>query len=201
MDNYYINELLGNGISKGDASKITKKPMSDSDITYYFPDAKIKNTSELAKYNTIEELFPNNKLDYLFLLYRQTPYFGHWCLLVRRGKRISYFDPYGIKYDKALNWVPLRKRITLGEMPYVTKLLNEAHSRGYTIDWNPFDFQSKKIKGMSTCGRHCCFRLKTIIDYDMDIGDYMKLMKYLKKKSGQTYDEIVADLINIVSHH
>lgn len=200
MDNHYINELLGNGISQSKAKILTKKPMSDSDIRYYFPNAKIKNTSELAKYDTIEQLFPNKKLDYMFLLYRQSPYYGHWCLLVRRGNRLSWFDPYGIKYDTELKWVSLRKRISLGEMPYITKLLSEANSRGYTIDWNPFDFQSKKIDGMSTCGRHCCFRLQTIIDYNMDIQDYIKLMKYLKRKSGESFDEIVADLINHVSY-
>lgn len=191
----YLTELYGNGINKAQADKIQYNPMSDEDIQEYFPNAKIMNISELQPYNDIDSLLPND-IDYVVLLYRQSENYGHWCLLSKYDNTVEFFDPYGLLPDDQLHWVKASKRQMLGEKPYVSQLLRSARRFGYNIDYNSMDFQNDNNSAISTCGRHCCFRLQTIMDSEMNIDNYTKMMMAIKKDTGYTFDEIVADLIH-----
>jgi hypothetical protein len=63
------------------------------------------------------------------------------------------------------------------------------------VVYNPIDYQNKRDTDISTCGRHDCFRLYTILKYDMDLNTYYNMMVDLKKKTGMNYDEIVSEYI------
>ena len=81
--------------------KIKAKPMSDSDIHYYYPKAKIIKYSELKKYNNIEDLLPTIP-DFVFILYEDSPENGHWTTTTRTKEGINYFDSFGKRVDNPL---------------------------------------------------------------------------------------------------
>lgn len=191
----YFNELNNNGITKKDTDIIKFDAMGDDDIKKYFPfgNSRIILVSDLSKYKTIEKLLPTDK-SHIFLLYQNSPNMGHWVLLSRYGNTIEYFDSYGGYIDHPYTWTDLKTRKMLGEgVPYLTILLKDTP---YDVIWNGFDFQDKKNMKISTCGRHCVFRLKTILNNNLGLNDYIKMMKKLKIKSKLSYDEIVSDFIN-----
>jgi hypothetical protein len=77
---------------------------------------------------------------------------------------------------------------------YLSKLLNKTKLKVY---YNPIDYQQSK-KDISTCGRHCCFRIINMNKYNRDLSKYHNVMKELKGKSKYNYDEIVSYMINLM---
>jgi len=195
-ENKYYNELENNNVNYKQVQEIKYDPMSDGDIRYYYPNSKIMTINEISKYRTIDELLPNN-IDYIFILWEASKNRGHWCLIIKdkQNNLIEYFDPYGYYYTAPIYWVGSGMREVLNLKPYVKNLLENSN---YNIEWNGFDFQNKEDKKMSTCGRHCCFRLMTFLNHRITLNEYITLMKGLKKKTKLTFDEIVSDLINKV---
>lgn len=190
----YFNEINNNGITPQDANIIKYNAMGDDDIKKYFPNSRVMVISDLAKYKTIDELLPTDK-SHVFLLYQSSKNMGHWVLLCRYGNTIEYFDSYGQYIDYPYNWTSLDKRKKLGEgKPFLTILLTKTP---YNVVWNGVDFQNKTDGNISTCGRHCCLRLMTLLNNDLDLDGYIKMMKQLKNKTKLSYDNIVSDLINI----
>ena len=47
---------------------------------------------DLYNYNNIDSLLKNNAV---ILMYRSSPFFGHWTCLIRSGDKIEFFDSYG----------------------------------------------------------------------------------------------------------
>jgi len=184
-----IMEVLDNrNIPDKKLEKIELEPMGDDDINYYYPSARTLTYPELQKYKTIETLLPNDK-SYIFLLFLQTANSGHWTLLSRHNNRIEFFCSYGSKPQQILNWTTDINAELGQSVPYLQQLFNDTKMR---VVYNPYDYQSKKNTDISTCGRHDCFRLYTILKYDMDLNTFHTMMTDLKKKSGLTYDEIVS---------
>jgi len=186
--NNKINDLLDEPIKKERLKKIELKSMSDGDINYYFPKARILTYEELKRYNTILKLLPK-ETDYAFLLFRQTQSSGHWCLLTRHNNLIEFFDSYGNKASKILDWTNDINESLGQSIPYLDILFNKSPLK---VVYNPIDYQNKTNYDISTCGRHCCFRLYTILKYDMNLNDYYDMMKALKKKTKKSFDEIVS---------
>ena len=77
---------------------------------------KIIKYSELGKYynDTVEELLPIDN-DYRIILIEQNYNSGHWCCIMRYGKTIEWFDPYGIKPPNELNFISTIKNKMLGQ--------------------------------------------------------------------------------------
>lgn len=194
-----INELNNNSVDLLQARKIQFKPMDDSDIKFYFPDARIMTYSELSKYETIDDLLPKD-IDAIFLLYEEKPNYGHWVLLSKYNNTIEMFNSYGDKFiDEPLYWVSPEVRKMLGSAkPYLTNLLRNTNYNDYAIIFNAYDFQDDKNLKISTCGRWCCLRLKTILNSMMPLITFIKMMKDIKSKTKLKYDIIVSDLINKV---
>lgn len=192
----FYKDLDNNKTTLQEAKVIQYEPMDDTDIRYYFPDAKIMSYSELPEYNTIDELVPKD-LDYVFLLYEEKPNYGHWVLISKYNDLIEYFDSYGGSIDEPLSWVPLeqRKQIGVGK-PFLTDLLKNTNYNDYGLIYNAYDFQDDTDNKISTCGRWCCLRLKTILNNRMPLITFINMMKDIKKKSKLRYDVIVSDLIN-----
>ena len=172
--------------------KIELTSMGDNDIKTYYPNARIITYPELKNYNTIEELLPTNK-SYCFLLYLQTPNSGHWTLLSNNNNVIEFFCSYGSTPLTPLNWTNNNVKEQLGmNIPYLDILLSNTKKN---VIYNPIDYQNKRNLDISTCGRHCLCRLNSIIDDDLKLNNYYKLISSIKKKSNKTYDEIVASLV------
>jgi len=194
-----LKNLIENDVSLKEAKKIQYEPMDDTDIRYYFPDARIVSYSELSNYKTIDDLLPKD-LDYIFLLYEEKPNYGHWVLLSKYNDTIEMFNSYGDDYiDEPLYWLPLSQRKMLGTgTPYLTNLLKNTNYNDYGIIFNQYDFQDETDNKIATCGRWCSLRLKTILNKRMPLITFINMMKDIKKTTKLRYDIIVSDLINKV---
>lgn len=180
--------------------KTVERPMDDSSIRKYLPSARIVTSKELNNYKSIDELLPNkDKTDYVIILFLDSPSSGHWCSLSRYGagktKMIEYFNSYGGSPSETYDYVPLAIRNNLGCGPkHLCKLLNECNE--YVL-YNPIKYQSEGGEDfdVNTCGRHTCFRLIELLGKGTILPAYYDLMKEQKKKTGLSYDAIVAKLI------
>jgi len=126
-------------------------------ITY----SKLKNVTD------IDQIL--NPYGVAFILYEWKKNYGHWCLLIRSGKLLEFFNPYGGMPDDELDNVKPELRKQLGEdKPYLSNLLRECP---YEISYNEFQFQ-KLASGVKTCGRWCIMRAYF---KDMDLYDFQRL--------------------------
>ena len=172
---------------------IIEEPMDDGDIRSYFPNAKVLRYADLADYDSIQELLPASK-SYAFLLYQHRPNDGHFTCLMRYGKTIEFFCSYGSKIDGPLTWTSLPERKALGEgKPWLSMFLKKAPQ--FKAIHNPVCFQSKK-DGTATCGAYCVMRVNQLVNHDQDLHEFIGYMEELKKDTGLSYDEIVANYVN-----
>lgn len=173
--------------------EIIEEPMDDTDIRAYYPNAKIMRYSDLSKYKTITQLLPKDK-SYAFLLYQQEANSGHWVLIMRYGSTIEFFCSYGSAIDAPLKWTNPRDRQMLGEaVPYLSNLLKSQ--KDFNVIHNPVQYQSKG-SDKATCGAHDVMRLSQMLNHGQDLTDYYDFMSRVKKESGLSYDEIVANFVS-----
>jgi hypothetical protein len=173
--------------------EIIEEPMDDGDIRAYYPNAKIIRYSDLKDYKTITQLLPKDK-SYVFLLYQHSPNSGHWVLLMRYGGTIEFFCSYGSAIDAPLKWTNPRDRQMLGEaVPYLTNLLRAQ--KEFNVIHNPVAYQAKG-NDKATCGAHDVMRLSQMLNHGQDLTDYYDYMTRIKKESGLSYDEIVANFVS-----
>jgi len=187
-----IIQVLGKrNIGEGKLEEITLDPMGDDDIRYYYPKAKILTFPELRNYSSIEALLPKDK-SYVFLLFLQQSNSGHWTLLSRNNGKIEFFCSYGNRPEQILKWTK-NLNSSLGQnVNYLQNLFNKTNMR---VVYNPHDYQDKADSDISTCGRHDCFRLYTILKYNFDLDRYFYMMSNLKRKTGDNYDQIVSEYL------
>jgi hypothetical protein len=186
----YVNELEGNGVSKGQADSFKAIPISDAVIKEYIPDANIVVNADLDRYPSIDSLLPNN-MDCVFILYQHEVNTGHWVLLSKYENTIEYFDSYGGYIDKPLTWISAEKRAELGEEPFLSRMLKDCK---YDVIYNAYDFQDESST-IATCGRWCVLRARTIFGDRIRLDEFITMMKGIKKETKLSYDNIVSDLI------
>jgi hypothetical protein len=174
--------------------EIIEEPMDDGDIRSYFPNAKIIRYSSLAKMSDIEQLLPRDKT-YAFLLYEDSPGSGHWVVVLRYGTTIEFFCSYGSKIDGPLRWYNPKDNVMLGQnKPYLSLLLKKADKKFKAIH-NAVPFQSSK-HGVATCGAWDVMRVNQLVNHNQDLHEFQSYMEDVKKETGLTYDEIVANYVN-----
>ena len=173
--------------------ELVDEPMGDDDIKTYLPNAKIILYNDLKKYNNIDEILPHKK-SFAIILYLNSPRSGHWCSIMKpNDKQIEFFDSYGKCVDHPLTWLTKEQNEKLGiHSNYLGDLLKKS---GKEIIYNNMCFQGKD-SDISTCGRHCCFRIKCMRDKDMNIFQYQKMMKNVKNKMNMSFDELVSTMVN-----
>jgi hypothetical protein len=198
--NKYLSKLEGSGLNKGEIQELVSEPLTDLDIRKYFPDADIISSSDIGNFNSISDLFPENK-KCIFVIYESMPNYGHWVLISRYPNNVfEYFDSYGNEIDAPIDWVNSQKQKLLDLKPYLSDLLEkeQKNNKNINIIYNSKDFQKEnKIRTIATCGRHCILRAKTIINDGQQLTDYIKMMNTIKSLSGYNYDDIVSAIINI----
>ena len=175
-----------------DIIKLVNKALSDEDIrTILGSNTKIIKYSELSKYRDLDDLLPN-LLDYVIILYEDSPNQGHWIGLLKYNNIFEFFDPYGMIPDKQLTWTSLKTRQSLNEdVPYLSNLLK--HER---YIYNRVKYQDEDSYVM-TCGAHVCHRIYRLINNNMNLEQYHDFMKNLKDESKINYDLIVASFIKL----
>lgn len=174
--------------------EIIEEPMDDGDIRTYFPNAKIIRYSSLAKMSDIEQLLPKDK-SYAFLLYEDSPGSGHWVVVLRYGNTIEFFCSYGSKIDGPLRWYNPKDNVMLGQSkPYLSLLLKKADKKFKAIH-NAVPFQSSK-HGVATCGAWDVMRVNQLVNHNQDLHEFQSYMEDVKKETGLTYDEIVANYVS-----
>ena len=173
--------------------QIIEEPLGDDDIRFYFPNANIMKYSELKKFNSIDDILPNDK-DYAFLLYEDSPNKGHWVCISRNNGEYEFFDSYGGAPDSPLKWNDKQTNNMLGQgMKTLSNLFDKTKDN---VIYNPVKYQEES-SDVNTCGRHCVFRIKNIKD-GKNLNQYYNLMKKLKENTGKNYDEIVASFVKKV---
>jgi hypothetical protein len=172
---------------------LIEEPLGDDDIKRYLPEAKVMRYSSLRNIRDIKQLLPN-EIDYAILLYEDSPNKGHWVAVMRYGDTIEFFDSYGGEPDKPLSWNNSHINQKLNQEPYLSRLFDKTDME---VVYSPTKFQGDG-DDINTCGRHTVFRILNLIEKDRPLGEYYKIMNEIKKETKSSYDDIVANLINII---
>jgi hypothetical protein len=160
-------------------------PLSDSQVKYLL-DGKVNIIpyTELKTYRTIEDvLYPH---DCAIILYLSDQNYGHWTAITKRGKKICWFDPYGLDSDgteltpdQEKDWPGMER--WSGKDNILSHLFRKFDG---PMEFNSYPFQ-KHSSSIATCGRHCvvwcCFSKKMCLD------SYAKMIF----SSSKTPDQIV----------
>jgi len=149
------------------------EPLSDEDIQLLCGPTNIIRYPNLADAKQIEQVFDSRgRVFILFLTESQNS--GHWLLVHRTGpKTIEYYDSYGGAIDQPFAWLSDAEEAALGQQrKELTRLLRDAQARGYTVQYNPVDLQSKK-GSIATCGRHAVVRA---LLHDWPLQSYIQLV-------------------------
>ena len=127
--------------------KLIHKALSDSDIRKILGhDTKIIKYSELSQFTDLDQLLPN-PVDYCIILYEDDIDRGHWVGLSKYEGKYEHFDSYGLKPDKEVAWINMKKRRLLQEdEPYLSNLLKHEHVIHNTVRYQELD------SGVNTCG-------------------------------------------------
>lgn len=155
--------------------KLEEKSFSDADMLKLCENkTKIITYSDLAKYNTIEDvLAPHNSV---IILYLTKENYGHWVALFvdpndEKGKTLEFFDSYAIPIDGELSLVPENFRnVSNQDFPHLTYLINMSNNFT-TILYNKEKLQKFK-KNINTCGRWAGMRIAM---KDVPLLEFQKL--------------------------
>lgn len=200
------NKLQGYGEEVKD---VIEQPMDDTDIRDKVgKNTKILKYTELSNYHSLEQLLPR-KIDWVYILYLDSPNTGHWVGLIRDYDNIYYLDSYGGKVDEPLSWIDCNTRNKLGvNIPLLTRLFN--NNKDFNLYYNPIKYQ-KENDDVNSCGRYITLfilQLKRHIripegsyiskrNYSTyNLEDFYRYMEKIKNKYKIDYDEIVSTLID-----
>jgi hypothetical protein len=175
---------------KGEAmDKLKYYALSDADIqTILDPDTNIFTYPYLENVKHIDEVFDDHgRAMMLFLTKSQNA--GHWIALIKKGKTIEFFDPYGTPPDKQQKWLSKRQLEELDQdKPLLTNLLK---SSGYKIIYNKIPYQNDR-DDINTCGRHAITRL---LLKDLTPDEYKKLVFSSQVSPDEFVTMLTADIL------
>ncbi len=142
--------------------------ISNDDFNKFFENVqpKILKYSELANFETMTDLLPENR-DYKIILTESSRGCGHWCCIMRYDNTFEWFDSYGVKPDGELNFIAAGIKKMLGEDKHHLSRLIKTIKAPNKFIYNKTKFQVLK-EGINSCGRWTISRLKTFqIGYDL----------------------------------
>lgn len=169
-----------------------KKMMSNDDFPKYLPDSasKIMLYRDLKKYNTIDDLLPND-FDYRIILIETKRGEGHWMSLVKKDGCIYFNDSYGMTFSEELTMIPMFVRRMLGqENDEIRRLAKNALNK-YEVFINPYQFQ-EDVPNVNTCGRWVCFFIKCL-EEGFSYDEMSKKVETQELKQGKPSDILVID--------
>jgi len=154
---------------------------------------KLVQYKDLFEYQNLNQLLPNSKLSILIILINTSPEGGgHWTILVRQKKLITYFDSYGKKIDQELKYISASDKNQLHENePYLSELINNANVQ---VEQNTIQFQSYS-PDINTCGKYVTFVANSMIK-GMNLTEIQNLLQSIHKNKKESYDNIVNHFYN-----
>ena len=166
--------------------------LTDGDLKRYFgegAESKILKYSELANYQTIDDLLPKPR-DFRIILVEHQNNQGHWVCILKYDKTVEYFNSYGIRPDAQKNLLGRVRNAMLGqEEDYLSKLMRA--SKGYKLIYNKKRLQKMK-QGINTCGRWIVLRIICMKDMMMDLKMFLKMIKETREATGLASDALVS---------
>ena len=178
--------------------KLLSTMLSDEDMEHFIGGSrrKILKYSELANYNDLAELLPENK-DYRIILTESKRNQGHWCCILKypskNGSTVEWFDSYSGTPDSELKFIPEAVRKMLGENErHLTRLLKTAEP-DQSVIYNKKKFQELN-DGVDTCGRWVLARIfMNQMGYNLE--DFIDKFEQIQEDTGKPMDIIVCDLV------
>jgi len=168
------------------------KMFSNTDIERWLGDDCIIKYSDLAEYNTINDLLPNNK-DFKIILIESSANSGHWVAVMRYNNIIEYFNSYGTKPEYDFKFIPTVIKHLLGQGGNLLTKLLKTKNKGQKIYYNKRKLQ-KIVDGVNTCGRHVVARcLAMKIGWELD--DYINKVDEKVEETDKPSDIIICDWI------
>lgn len=175
--------------------KSLRTMINDKDFTRYFGvdvENKILKYSQLANYQTINELLPEDK-DFRIILTESKSNEGHWCCILKYNNVIEWFDSYGCRPDGELSFISKTMKLLLGENKhYLSRLLNTKLSNQNVI-YNKTRFQVLD-DGINTCGKWTILRI-LMMKFGYNLNEFVDFMKRQQEETGKPYDILVCDWI------
>lgn len=158
--------------------------LSDDDIRKLLGSGiQITNYTKLSEKKDINELLDNKGRGVIFYP-QQNEQQGHWCCLIRNGREIEFFDPYGDPPDYQKDTIPddRLERMNM-DQPYLLQLMKNSRCK---IMFNKVPLQ-ELANDVSTCGRHIVCRL---LYYKHPIRSYREIIR----KTGLSPDEFAVKM-------
>lgn len=165
---------------------------SDSDIDRWLGAGHIIKYSDLADYNNINELLPNDK-DCKVILIESSVNQGHWVCVMKYGDIIEYFNSYGTKPEYDFKFIPTMVKHLLGQGGNILTKLLKTKNKGQKIYYNKKKLQQIN-DNINTCGRWCVARcLAMRIGWELD--DFINKVDEKMDETGKPSDILVVDWI------
>lgn len=135
---------------------------------------------DLQDCKNIDDLFSSGNR--VLLLYMNSPTYGHYTCLTRRGRTIYFYDSYGYKPDMQFEYADPRYNYV--KSPDLCRLLIQATLQKYKIDYSDHKMQ-KDDDNIATCGRHCVLRL--LFD-NLSNDEYFDMMEKARQNVKKDFD-------------
>lgn len=165
-----------------DIKKELNYAMSGNDILEFLGnECNLLLYRELIGKSLNEILGPYKACVILYETYKENR--GHWCVLFEvEPNLIEMFDPYGHIINSTLKHMNpnLKKKYNIDGSHLIRELIDSKYKY---IEYNNYPLQEHK-NGISTCGRHCCVRLK---NRNLTLDEYYTFMKSF----GLNFDKLV----------
>jgi hypothetical protein len=151
--------------------------IADDDILKY---------RELSKFNTIDDLLPNNG-DFKIIFLDWGSAIGHWVCLLKINNKFEYFNSFGCRYDLDLNVLTRCMKRILGEdTAQITRLLGKNK-----CSFSKYRYQGKKS---NSCGRYIISRIQCL-QIGINNEEYHEYMINLRDKYEIPFDLISCLLV------
>lgn len=180
---------------RGGNEELISKPMDDAELKASLPPGvKVVRYANLGKYKNIYQLLPRAR-DAAVILYENQPQNGHWCAIGRNEHGLFFFDPYGDKPDKQLEYSRFSRNRVLGAGDQSISDLIATYKDKENIHYNPHDYQ-KESPDINTCGRHCVMFIRAVMDGGT-LDDYYNVIARAKKQTGLDPDHLSTQAVPI----
>jgi len=138
---------------------------------------------DLHKYNTIEELLPEDN-SFKIVLLNDRPYSGHWVCVTRNADKYNYFNSYGKSYNQDLYLIPSTIRKILGNYDnYLNDLLKDKN-----VVYNKLKLQNDKSE---ICGRYVALFIVMNTKLGYSMKEFLDYLKKHKKEQNVSFDDLI----------
>jgi hypothetical protein len=169
------------------------KMFSNEDIERNLGQNCIIKYSELADYNTINDLLPNDN-DFKIILIESKMNTGHWCTVMKYKNIIEYFNSYGTVMGYDFKFISKFAMRMLGQSENLLTKLLLTKNKGQKIYYNKKKLQQNN-DGVNTCGRHVVARVLAMkCGYELD--EYIAKVEEKVEETKKPIDILVVDWIS-----